>query len=168
MNIPEKKLYWIILWIEFYCEMNEWIIFWFDICHFWWKNLRFVYFGHFLGIFPIWQVSMVPWLLNYLLNWISRVYFELNNILNWILIKAILNRILNESDWVSPTTTVGGEYHFFVFHLNTKFWTKFVKYQISELLEYLSSLFHIQFLRKTSFIAHIAVIPFQKTLIKVI
>ena len=63
-------------------------------------------------------------------------------------------------------STVGGEYHSLYF--NTNFLTKLVKYQISELLEYFSLLFHIQFLRKTSFNAHIAVIPFQKTLIKVI
>ena len=31
------------------------------------------------------------------MNWISRIFFWLNNILNWILGKAILNRILNES-----------------------------------------------------------------------
>ena len=35
--------------------------------------------------------------LNYPLNWISTIFFELNNILNWILGKAILNRLLNES-----------------------------------------------------------------------
>ena len=50
-------------------------------------------FGQILGTFPIGPVSIIPWLL----NWITRVYFELNNILNWILGKAILNRILNES-----------------------------------------------------------------------
>ena len=32
---------------------------------------------------------------NYLLNWISIIFFELNNILNWILGEAILNQILN-------------------------------------------------------------------------
>ena len=35
--------------------------------------------------------------LNYLLNWISRIFFELNNIFNCIMSTAILNRILNES-----------------------------------------------------------------------
>ena len=46
-----KNWYWIIIRIELNCEMNEWIKFWIDICHFWWKAPFFVYFGHFLGNF---------------------------------------------------------------------------------------------------------------------
>ena len=83
-----KKWYWIIPWIEFYREMNEWIIFWIDICHFWWKvpllsNLDTFWeiFGHFS-----YSTSINDFLTN-----------ELNYILNWILGKVILNRILNES-----------------------------------------------------------------------
>ena len=34
---------------------------------------------------------------NYLLKWISRIFFELNNILNWFSGKPILTQILNES-----------------------------------------------------------------------
>ena len=82
--------------------MNEWIIFWIDICHFWWKVPFFVYFGHFLdnfrALFLFDQYQRVPdyWIeLSFELN--QQNFFELNNILNWILGKAILNRILNES-----------------------------------------------------------------------
>ena len=71
--------------LEFYSEMNELIMFWINICHFWWKAPLFLG-GHFSYSTSI----------NDLLNWISRILFELNNILNWILGKAILNRILNE------------------------------------------------------------------------
>ena len=97
-----KKWYWIIPWIEFYREMNEWIIFWIDICHFWWKVPFFVYFGPFLdnfwALFLFDQYQRVPdyWIeLSFELN--QQNFFELNNILNWILGKALLNRILNES-----------------------------------------------------------------------
>ena len=60
------------------------------------------YFGHFLDIFghfshPTSINDSLANELNYILNWISRIFFELNNILNWILGKALLNGILNES-----------------------------------------------------------------------
>ena len=83
-----KKWYWIILWIEFYREMNEWIIFWIDICHFWWKApffcLFWTLFGQFLGTFPIRPVSMIPWLLNWIIFWIESAEFSLNWIIFWI------------------------------------------------------------------------------------
>ena len=97
-----KKLYWIILWIELYCEMNELLIFesifavfdekppFLSILDTFWPI-----FGHFSYSTSINHSLTIE--LNNLLNWITRVYFELNNILNWILGKAILNRILNES-----------------------------------------------------------------------
>jgi len=97
-----KKLYWIIFWIEFYREMNEWIIFWIDICNFWQNTPLLVILDTFWAIFGHFSYSTsindaLTIELNYLLNWISRVYFELNNILKWIFGKTILNRILNES-----------------------------------------------------------------------
>ena len=50
-------------------------------------------FGQFLGTSPIRPVSMIPWLLNWIIFWIESAEF----FWNWILGKAILNRILNES-----------------------------------------------------------------------
>ena len=112
-----KKLYWIILWDEFYREVIELIIFWIDICHFWWKSPFLVYFGHFLGTFPIRLVSMILWLLNWIIFWIESVELFLNWILFWIeswlkqyWIEYWMNHFLAkfkhwiESDWVSPTT----------------------------------------------------------------
>ena len=60
-------------------------------------------FGQF---FPVRLVSIIPWLLNWIVFWIesAEFFFELNNILNWILGKAILNRILNESFFVKIQT----------------------------------------------------------------
>ena len=84
-----KKWYRIILWIEFYREMNKRIIFWIDMCHFWWNVPFFVYIGHFSDNFR------AIFLLSFELN--QQNFFELNIILNWILGKAILNGILNES-----------------------------------------------------------------------
>ena len=96
IEYSRKKCYQIIFWIEFYRKMNEWIIFLIDICHFWWKV-------PFLSIFDtFWHFSYSTSIndsltveLSYLLNWISKIIFELSNFLNLILGKAILNRILN-------------------------------------------------------------------------
>ena len=116
-----KNLYWIIIWIEFYCEMNEWIIFWIDICRFWWKApfscLFLTLFGQFLGPFPFRPVSMIPWLLNWIIFWIESAEFFWNWIIFWIeswvkqyWIKYWMNHFLAkfqhwiESDWVSATT----------------------------------------------------------------
>ena len=115
-----KEWYWIILWIEFYREMNEWIIFWIDICHFWWKAPFLVYFGHFLGNFwalvPSDQYQWFPgkwielsfelnqqiffnWIIFWIESWVKQYWIEywMNHFLaifkNWI-----------ESDWVSATT----------------------------------------------------------------
>ena len=64
--------------------MNEWIIFWIDMCHFWWKVpfffLFWTLFGQFLGTFPIRPVSKSPWLLNWIIFWIVSAEF-----LNWII-----------------------------------------------------------------------------------
>ena len=62
----------------------------------------FCLFGHFLGNFcalflPTSINDSLTIELNYLLDWISRIFFEFDNVLNWILAKAILNRILSES-----------------------------------------------------------------------
>ena len=93
--------------------MDELIIFWIDICHFWWKVPFFVYFGHFWGnfraLFPldIGPVSMIPWLLNWMMFWIeSADFFELNNFLNRIFLKKIilnnlLNWILSWNEWMN-------------------------------------------------------------------
>ena len=64
--------------------MNIWIIFWFDICHFWWKVPFFVYFGQFSGTLPIRPVSKSPWLLNWIIFWIESAEFSLNWIIFWI------------------------------------------------------------------------------------
>ena len=65
--------------------INEWIIFWINICHFWWKApFFFVYFGHFLGTFPIRPVLMIPWLWNWIIFWIESTELCLNWIIFWI------------------------------------------------------------------------------------
>ena len=82
------------------------------------KSPFFVYFEYFLGTFPIRPVSMIPWLLNWII-------FELNqqNFFNWIIswieswvqqywIKYWMNHCMAkfkhwiESDWISATTTL--------------------------------------------------------------
>ena len=81
------------------------------------KKPLFVYFGHFLGNFPIWPVLMIPWLLNWIIIWIESGEFFLNWILFWIepwvkqyWMKYWMNYLLAkfkhwiESDWVSATT----------------------------------------------------------------
>ena len=71
--------------------MNELIIFWVDIYHFWWKAPFFLFwtlFGQFLGTFPFRQALTIE------LN--QQSLFDLNDTLNWILGKTILNRKLNE------------------------------------------------------------------------
>ena len=90
-----KKLYWIIFWIKSYREMNEWIIFWINICYFWRKAPFFLsildtfwaIFGHFSYSTSINDALTIEF--NYLLNWISTVYFELNNILIWFWFESI-------------------------------------------------------------------------------
>ena len=75
------------IYCEFYCEMNEWLIFRTNICHFWWKVPFFLsildtfwsIFGH-LSYSTSTNDSLTIEM-NYLLNWISRFFFELNNIL---------------------------------------------------------------------------------------
>ena len=121
-----KKLYWVFPWIESYPEMNEWIIFWIDICHFWWKApffcLFWTLFGQFLGNYPIRPELMIPWLLNWIIFWIESADFFLNWIIFWIeswvkqyWIEYWMNHFLAkfkhwiESDWVSPTTTKEGD-----------------------------------------------------------
>jgi len=103
--------------------MNEWIIFWIDICHFWWKVPFFVYFRHYLdnfrALFLFDQYQRVP---DY---WIE-LSFELNQqnfFLNWIIfwieswvkryrIKYWMNHFLEkfkhwiESDRVSNTPNI--------------------------------------------------------------
>ena len=59
------------------------------------------FFAHFLGTFQIQPVSMIP--LNCLLNWINRVYFELNN---WTIApdeKIILGLWIVLDQWSSRT-----------------------------------------------------------------
>ena len=76
--------------------MNEWIIFWIDICHFWWKVSFLSILDTFLGNFwASFLFNQYEWFPDY---WIE-LSFELNQefFLNWILAKAILNRILNQS-----------------------------------------------------------------------
>ena len=139
-----QKLFWIIFWIEFcrniyiesFVELNldeaneneSYIesIFWI----FKWKAPFLVYFGHFLGYFGhflgtflIQPVSMIPWLLNWIIYWIESPQLFLNWIIVWIEFwetniesNIELNPILPkfklwiESFWVSimanPTTLV--------------------------------------------------------------
>ena len=101
--------------------MNEWIIFWIDICHFWWKVPFFVYFwtlfGQFSGTFLIRPVLIILWLLNWIIFWIESPEFILNWIIFWneswvkrYWIEYWMNHFLAkfkywiESDWVSFTT----------------------------------------------------------------
>ena len=71
-----------------------------------------------LGTFPIRPVSMIPWLLNWIIFWIESADFFWNWIIFWIeswvkqyWIKYWMNHFLAkfkhwiESDWVSDTTT---------------------------------------------------------------
>ena len=85
--IMKNPLNWILSW-------NEWLNHILNLylpfsCLFWTP------FGHFSYSTSINDSKTIE--LNYILNWISRIFFELNNLLNWILGKAILKRILNES-----------------------------------------------------------------------
>ena len=96
--IHHKKLFWIIFWIEF-CR-NIYIEFFVELnldeanenesyieSIFWifnWKGPFLVYFGHFLGTFLIQPVSMIPWLLNWIIYWIESPQFFLNWIIVWI------------------------------------------------------------------------------------
>ena len=77
-------------------------------------------FGQFLGTFPIRPVSMIPWLLNWIIFWIESAEYFLNWIIFWIeswvkqyWIEYWMNHFLAkfkhwiESDWVSPTTKWG-------------------------------------------------------------
>ena len=104
--------FWIEFWIEFTIQKLFWIIFWIEFCRniyieffvelnldesnenesyiesiFWifnWKAPLLVYFGHFLGTFFIQPVSMIPWLLNWIIYWIESPQFVLNLIIVWI------------------------------------------------------------------------------------
>ena len=73
------------------CEL--WIlILWYELtppvrCAFgnvWWKAPFFVYFGQFLGTFPIRPVSMITWLLNWIIFRIESAEVSLNWIIFWI------------------------------------------------------------------------------------
>ena len=102
MNIPEKN------YIEYSFELNL-TLKWMNESYF--ESIFAIFdekppflsildtfwaiFGHFSYSTSINDPLTIE--LNYLLNWISRTFFRLNNILNWILGTAILNRILNES-----------------------------------------------------------------------
>ena len=95
LNIPEKMilnnpLNWILLQNEWMNHiLNQYLPFLM-------KSPLFCLFLTLFGTFPIRPVSMIPWLLNWIIFWIeSADFFELNDILNWILGKAILNPILN-------------------------------------------------------------------------
>ena len=81
-------------------------------------SLFWVFFRYFLGTFPIRPVSMIPWLMNWIIPWIESAEFFLNWIIFWIeswakqyWIKYWMNHFLAkfkhwiESDWVSATTT---------------------------------------------------------------
>ena len=104
--------FWIEFWIEFTIQKLFWIIFWIEFCRniyiesfvelnldeanenesyiesiFWifkWKAPFLVYFGHFLGTFLIQPVSMIPWLLNWIIYWIESPQLFLNWIIVWI------------------------------------------------------------------------------------
>ena len=98
--------------------MNK-IIFWIDICYFNEKSpfcLFWTLFGQFLGTFPIQPVSLIPWLLNWIIFWIESAYFFYWMIFwieSWVKqywIKYWINHFLAkfkhwiESDRVSATT----------------------------------------------------------------
>ena len=87
LNIPEKiilnnPLNWILSW-------NEWITQFFNrylpflmksplFCLFW------TLFGQFLGTFPIRPVSMIAWVLNWIIFWIESAEFSMIGIIFWI------------------------------------------------------------------------------------
>ena len=87
LNIP-KKWHWIIIWIEFYLEMNKWITVWVECLLVWWKSLFMSIldtFGQFSALFLICQYQEFPvYWIELPLNWISRFFSESNNILNWV------------------------------------------------------------------------------------
>ena len=88
MNIPEKNLLnnplnWILPWNEWMTHiLNQYLpllmkkpLF---FCLFW------TLFGQFLGTFPILPVSMIPWLLNWIIFWIESAEFFFDRIIIWI------------------------------------------------------------------------------------
>ena len=88
LNIPQKlilnnPLNWILSWNEWMNHiLNRYLPFLMKsplFCLIW------TLFGQFFGTFPIWPVSMIPWLLNWIIFWIespefiwTEKYFELN------------------------------------------------------------------------------------------
>ena len=81
------------------------------------KSLFWTHFGQFSGTFPNRPVSMIPWLLKWIIFWIESAEFFLNWIIFWIescveqyWMEYWMNHFLAkfkhwiESDWVSPTT----------------------------------------------------------------
>ena len=127
MNIPEKiilnnPLNWILSWNEWITQfLNRYLPFLMIsplFCLFW------TLFGQFLGIFPIWPVLIIPWLLNWIIFWIESPEFILNWIIFWIeswvkqyWIEYWMNHFLAkfkywiESDWVSLTTSQTTNYN---------------------------------------------------------
>ena len=97
LNIP-KKWHWIIIWIEFYLEMNKWITVWVDCLLVWWKSLFMSIldtFGQFSALFLICQYQEFPvYWIELPLNWISR--FFRNQIIFWI----ELNNIESNIEWI--------------------------------------------------------------------
>ena len=97
LNIP-KKWHWIIIWIEFYLEMNNWITVWVECLLVWWKSLFMSIldtFGQFSALFLICQYQEFPvYWIELPLNWISR--FFRNRIIFWI----ELNNIESNIEWI--------------------------------------------------------------------
>ena len=97
LNIP-KKWHWIIIWIEFYLEMNKWITVWVECLLVWWKSPFYVYFGHFWAIFGTFlnlSVSRIPCLLNWITSELNQRIFR-NRIIFWI----ELNNIESNIEWI--------------------------------------------------------------------
>ena len=94
LNILGGKWYWIIFWIKFRQKWWKWIVYQlkvFNFCLFW------THFGHFPGTFLIRPVLMIPWHLDWIINWNESPpinLFEMNNCLNWILVRHYWIRFL--------------------------------------------------------------------------
>ena len=90
----------------FFKEKGNWVILWIEY------SARPLLLS-ILDTFLIWLLSMIHWLLTWIifwiespdfnLNWITRVDFELNNSLTWILGKQYWIEYWIESERVSPT-----------------------------------------------------------------
>ena len=88
-----------IFWIEF---RQKWIVYWIDIFNLWLKTLFFFFwahFGHCSTTFLVWPVLIIPWHLNWIIDFIESPPMFLSWINVWIEFnQPLLNQILN---WIN-------------------------------------------------------------------